>query len=37
MTTNFLDHIKEIEDHRIIGMVIYPLDEVLLATLVGVL
>jgi|APSaa5957512535_1039671.scaffolds.fasta_scaffold37366_1 predicted transposase YbfD/YdcC len=37
MTTNFIDHIKAIEDHRIMGMVTYPLDEVLLTTLVGVL
>ncbi|MDC0985836.1 transposase family protein [Alphaproteobacteria bacterium] len=37
MTTIFLDHIKEIEDHRIIRMIAYPLDEVLLETLVGVL
>jgi predicted transposase YbfD/YdcC len=37
MTTNFLDHIKEIEDHRIVGMTTYPLDEVLLTALVGLL
>lgn len=37
MTANFLDHIKIIEDHRIVGMVTYPLDEVLLTTLVGLL
>lgn len=37
MTLNFLDHIKTIEDHRVMGMVTYPLDEVLLTTLVGLL
>lgn len=37
MTTNFLDHIKEIEDHRIVGMTTYPLDEVLLTVLIGLL
>ena len=37
MTVNFLDHIKTIEDHRVMGMVTYPLDEVLLTTLVGLL
>jgi len=37
MTSNFLDHIKEIEDHRIVGMTTYPLDEVLLTVLVGLL
>jgi len=34
---SFLEHIKEVPDHRVVGMVTYPLDEVLLATLVGVL
>ena len=34
---SFLEHIKDVPDHRVAGMVIYPLDEVLLATLVGVL
>ena len=33
---SFLEHIKDIPDHRVAGMVIYPLNEVLLATLVGV-
>jgi predicted transposase YbfD/YdcC len=37
MTISFLEHFKEIPDHRIVGMVTYPLNEVLLATLVGVL
>lgn len=37
MTVDFLSHIKTIEDHRIVGMVTYPLDEVLLTTLVGLL
>ncbi len=33
----FLDHIKTVEDHRIPGMTTYPLDEVLLTVLVGLL
>lgn len=37
MRISFLEQIKEIPDHRIAGMVTYPLDEILLATLVGVL
>jgi predicted transposase YbfD/YdcC len=37
MSVNFLDHIKEIEDGRIPGMTTYPLDEVLLTVLVGLL
>lgn len=37
MSTSFLDYIKEIEDHRIVGMTTYPLDEVLLTVLVGLL
>ncbi len=37
MTTNFLDHIKKLEDHRIVGMTTYPLDEILLTVLVGLL
>lgn len=36
MSVGFLDHMKVVPDHRIPGMVTYPLDEVLLATLVGV-
>jgi len=32
-----LEQLKEIPDRRITGMVTYPLDEILLATLVGVL
>lgn len=36
MSLGFLDHMKVVPDHRISGMVTYPLDEVLLATLVGV-
>ena len=37
MNTSFLHHIKEIEDGRIPGMTTYPLDEVLLTVLVGLL
>lgn len=37
MSIGFLDHMKDLPDHRIAGMVTYPLDEILLATLVGVL
>ena len=37
MSRNFLDHIKEVEDHRVPGMTTYPLDEVLLTVLVGLL
>jgi predicted transposase YbfD/YdcC len=36
MSLGFLDHMRVVPDHRIPGMVLYPLDEVLLATLVGV-
>ena len=36
MSLGFLDHMQVVPDHRIPGMVTYPLDEVLLATLVGV-
>jgi predicted transposase YbfD/YdcC len=34
---SFLEHMKQVPDHRIAGMVTYPLNEMLLATLVGVL
>jgi len=37
MITSFLDHIKTLEDRRIVGMITYPLDEVLLTVLVGLL
>ena len=37
MRVSFLEHIREVEDPRIAGMVLYPLDEVLLTTLVGLL
>jgi DDE_Tnp_1-associated len=37
MTISFLEQMRVIPDHRITGMVTYPLDEILLATLVGVL
>lgn len=37
MSVNFLDHIRDIEDPRVPGMVLYPLDEVLLSMLVGLL
>ena len=36
MSLGFLDHMRVVPDHRIPGMVTYPLDEVLLATLVCV-
>ena len=36
MTFGFLDHMRVVPDHRIPGMVTYPLDEILLATLAGV-
>ena len=35
MGLGFLDHMRVIPDHRIPGMVSYPLDEILLATLTG--
>lgn len=37
MSMSFLDHIRDLEDPRIPGMVLYPLDEVLLTVLVGLL
>jgi len=37
MIGSFLDHIKSVEDGRIAGMTTYPLDEVLLTVLVGLL
>jgi predicted transposase YbfD/YdcC len=37
MTKGFLDHMRLVLDHRIPGMVTYPLDEILLTTLVGVI
>ena len=36
MGLGFLDHMQVVPDHRISGMVTYPLDEILLATLAGV-
>lgn len=36
MAKFFLDHMRVVPDHRISGMVTYPLDEILLTTLVGV-
>jgi hypothetical protein len=36
MSLGFLDHMRVVPDHRFPGMVTYPLDEVVLATLVGV-
>jgi predicted transposase YbfD/YdcC len=36
MSLGFLDHMRVVADHRVPGMVTYPLDEVLLSTLVGV-
>jgi predicted transposase YbfD/YdcC len=37
MDGSFLDHIGNVEDPRIPGMVVYPLDEILLTVLVGLL
>ena len=37
MNINFLDHISIVEDHRVPGMMIYPINEVLLTTLVGLI
>ncbi|MGH7784642.1 MAG: ISAs1 family transposase [Candidatus Binatia bacterium] len=37
MAKSFLEEMKEVPDHRVAGMVTYPLNEILLATLVGVL
>jgi len=37
MGTSFLLHMRVVPDHRVVGMVTYPLDEILLATLTGVL
>ncbi len=37
MSMTFLDHIKVVEDHRVPGMTTYPLDEVLLTILAGLL
>lgn len=37
MSASFLDHIRDIEDPRVPGMVLYPLDEILLTVLVGLL
>jgi hypothetical protein len=37
MGVNFLDYMKGVEDGRIAGMTTYPLDEVLLTVLVGLL
>ncbi len=37
MPSSFLEQMKVVPDHRMTGMVTYPLDEILLATLVGVL
>src|SRR5260370_19798027 len=36
MGLGFLDHMRVVPDHRIAGMVTYPMDEILLATLTGV-
>jgi predicted transposase YbfD/YdcC len=36
MAKGFLDHMRDVPDHRISGMVTYPLDEILLTTLAGV-
>lgn len=37
MSASFLEHITVVEDHRVPGMTTYPLDEVLLTVLVGLL
>ena len=37
MGTSFLSHMRIVPDHRIVGMVTYPLDEILLVTLTGIL
>ena len=37
MSISFLDHIGDIEDLRVAGMVVYRLDEILLTVLVGLL
>jgi predicted transposase YbfD/YdcC len=37
MVTDFLAHMRIVPDHRIPGMVTYPLDEIFLTTLVGVI
>lgn len=37
MGVSFLDHLQAVEDHRVPGMTVYPLDEVLLTVLVGLL
>lgn len=37
MTIALLEHIKEVPEHRVPGMVTYPLDEILLSAVVGVL
>ena len=37
MSISFLDHIKDVEDPRIPGMIVYPLDEILLTVLIGLL
>lgn len=36
MSVGFLDEMRAVPDHRVAGMVTYPLDEILLATLVSV-
>ncbi|AZG78809.1 ISAs1 family transposase (plasmid) [Methylocystis rosea] len=36
MTKGFLDHMRVVPDHRVPGLATYPLDEILLPTLVGV-
>lgn len=36
MPKSFLDCVRAIPDHRIVGLVDYPLDEILFATLVGI-
>jgi hypothetical protein len=37
MGASFLSHMQIVPDHRIVGMVTYPLDEILLVTLTGIL
>lgn len=37
MSISFLDHVRDIEDPRIPGMVLYPLEDMLLTALAGLL
>jgi predicted transposase YbfD/YdcC len=37
MSLSFLEHFGRLSDHRVLGLVTYPLDEILLSTLTGLL